>query len=363
MRSLKRRDELGASAVVVAVSLVAIFGAALLAIDTGLLWRQRRVILTATDAAALAEARAAALAPVPVTSCGGLWTTYVARNAGSSAEPISCTVRPGTIAGAGSVEVQARTTSPVRFGGVLGVADGKPFASSIARYGFITEAEGLRPMGICVQNVHVAEWLAYRNGTLPASVYNALRGSGPGHPVYAGAGVVHRISYTKDNPAACGSAPGNWGFFDYNGGANSNADLVNWILYGYYGNRVGIGDCNAEDGSVGEPCSADTGSAGGSIQGALNQILGTQFAVPVFDLATGSGGTTTYRISHFIGVIMRGFRVMGAEAQRYLDLEFVNLVLEGNCCSYVPPGVDTGIRSVRLCSVDHDPISETIRCG
>ncbi|HVL32592.1 MAG TPA: hypothetical protein VM600_03320, partial [Actinomycetota bacterium] len=55
LRALRRED--GVSAVIVAVSLTAIFGSAVLSVDAGSVWRQRRSIITDTDAAALAAAR------------------------------------------------------------------------------------------------------------------------------------------------------------------------------------------------------------------------------------------------------------------------------------------------------------------
>src|SRR5438876_282683 len=87
-----------------------------------------------------------------------------------------------------------------------------------------------------------------------------------------------------DGPAsACDAAPGNWGFVDLDGGANSNQDLVNWLRYGYDG-AVGVNDCNA-DGTTGDPCEADPGATGCSACTALQYLVDTQqaFSILVFD--------------------------------------------------------------------------------
>ena len=85
MRSLRLapRDERGAASIIVALSLVAIFVSAMLSIDAGMLWTQRRTIATATDAAALSEARRIALSPSAPSSCDPSWTTLLTRNAGA----------------------------------------------------------------------------------------------------------------------------------------------------------------------------------------------------------------------------------------------------------------------------------------
>ncbi|HVL90444.1 MAG TPA: pilus assembly protein TadG-related protein, partial [Actinomycetota bacterium] len=167
MRGVRvRRDERGAAAIVVALSLVVVMAAAMLTIDAGMLWNQRRTIATATDAAALAEARRAALTPGAATACGSQWVTMLSRNTRSQADALSCTVLPGD-RGA-SFEVRARLASPVGFGAALGVRDAEAFASSVARFDPVSLVlEKTRPIAVCTQNTHMQEWFAYLDGTIP----------------------------------------------------------------------------------------------------------------------------------------------------------------------------------------------------
>src|SRR2546427_12837476 len=84
------RDERGISAVVVVVSLIALFGAAVLSIDAGSAWATRRKIVTATDAAALAAARlfskglADPCSPLGITAAENEATTVLHANAGNA---------------------------------------------------------------------------------------------------------------------------------------------------------------------------------------------------------------------------------------------------------------------------------------
>lgn len=364
MRSLTvGRDERGAAAIVVSLSLVAVMAAGMLSIDAGMLWSQRRTILTGTDAAALDEARRVALVAAPPATCDPSWTTLVTRNGGPEAEPLSCSI-VRSAGGRTSVEVQARLRSQVGFGHAVGVGDQKAFSSSMARIDpAVVMMEKLRPMGVCTENAHLTEWLSYLNGTMSASAYNAQRGVLPLHPAYPDTGVVHRVMYTKDQPTACGEAPGNWGLVDFNGGSTGTPELRTWILNGYTGHRIAVDDCNADNATAGEWCPASTGAFSGSIESALTSIIGVTFPLPLFDRVVGTGSGATYHLIGFLGVKLHGFQVSGTEAGRYLDLEFVTLTAKNQCC--VKPGVpaiDAGIRAVRLCSADHDPISESTRC-
>lgn len=365
MRSMRcGHDQSGAAAIIVALSLVAIMAAAMLTIDAGMLWTQRRTVATASDAAALAEARRAALLPGRPSACGSQWVTMLSRNTNAQADPISCTVLAGTRAGQAAFEVKARLASPVGFGAALGVRDAEAFASSVARYDPVAILlSGARPMGLCTEGPHLLEWFSYLNGTLSADAYHLLRGTMPAHPLYSSAGVVHRIMYTKEQPLACGGAAGNWGFIDFNGGNNSTGELRRWLRDGYNDNALAVGDCNADNAAPGEWCPGNTGAASNSISNALRALIGTTFPLPLFDQVRGTGSNAEYRIAGFIGVILRGFRVTGAEAGRYLDLEFTSLIGSGRCCPVTETSVvDGGVRTVRLCSVDHDPLSVATRC-
>lgn len=398
-----RNDERGISSVIAAFSLVALFGAAVLSLDAGNVWQTRRNIVTATDAAALEQARtfsklpgfAGSGVPCPIT-----YTDYLLRNGGAGTEPIGCTAHYVT-SGTGYVTVEARKAARTRFGGLFGIGDTSPYSMSAAMWGFVSKVDGLRPMGLCSNNGHFREWIAFKTGLIDEAAYLALRGTedvgtadGPDpdpyldpprdgkidYPTYpAIPGVVHRVYFTTDSPDECPSVPGekatpgNWGWMDFNGGSNADPELIRWIRYGYSDNPVGVNDCDGDAGTPGgesgDTCNGTTGSRGGSVEDALEELVDnqTKFAIPIYDTASGPGNNAQFGIYAFVGVILRGFEVNGAESRRYFDFDFVDLQLSGNCCiSTAPSGVDTGIRGIKICAVDHDTkASQTVatRCG
>ena len=355
-----------------AISLLGLFGAALLSMDYGNTVSTRRNLVTGTDSTALDQAKHLAFASSG--TCQLTWTDYLIRNVGGAGTtPLTCTPSfgTGTQTGMGWVGVDARKSAETRFGGLFGLGNTNPYSFSAAQWGFITQAEGLRPMGICLENEHIQEWIAYQNGGMTETQYNALPVTDLlAHPIYPGAGVTHRILFTKDNPDDCGTdAPGNWGWMDFecNNDAdtpaeicgNSNAELVQLIQYGYQ-ELAGLGDCDGDAGTpggeTGDYCNGDTGSSGGSVGSALNSLISNQieFLIPIFDSVTVDSGNNVYfNMVYFVAVRLLGFRMTGPESGRYFDFEFVELVASGNCCSPAP-AVDTGIRGVRLCAVDHD---------
>lgn len=341
------RDERGASAVIVGVSLFALMGMLLLTLDAGSLWTARRDILTGTDSAALAAAHTVTTGGTTTTACNN-YGDVIKKSAGAESFPVSCSLGAGSTAEFGYVVVEGRKPSPVRFGGLFGIGDKQPYSLSAARWGYASSVGGLRPIGICTENTHIQGYL----------------GNGPDvgiHPPYLPLTTpVHRIMYTKDNPNACGGdAPGNWGFIDLDSGANSNADLTDWILNGY-DEEVAVGDCDPTTPAA-DPCEGDTGSSGGSIANDLQKLVttGEVFTIILFDSVSGSGATTRYNVWAFLGVKLRGFRVSGAAALRYLDLEFLRTVRPGKCCSRTGR---TPVFAMALCTVDHDPQSEASRC-
>lgn len=173
-RSFRFRDERGISAVTVAVSLMAMFSALVLSIDSGQLWTTRRNIITGTDAAVLHAAR---LFSTPVAN-GGLdpcnSTHQVAAETGATnvllennpealhdetATPDGwqVTLYDSSLCGTagfipGKVRFDGRLTSDQAFSSLFGFQPPSAISSSTAAWGYITAAgQGLRPIGICDQ--------------------------------------------------------------------------------------------------------------------------------------------------------------------------------------------------------------------
>ena len=299
------------------------------------------------------------------------------------------------VPGTGYVGVQGRKVSDTRFGGLFGIGDSRPYSFSAARIGYPSAVKGLRPIGLCIENHHYQEWLALQNGTMSQAQYEALNDiPSAEHPSYAGAGVVHHITWNKDQPNACGdidNSPGNWGWQDFNGNGNPSSELADQILNGYDGLVSAPGDCDADgtspdpSGGAGDQCNGDPGAGGGSSSGgcsmpvsnvaeALRCIMsrpGTppvihEFPIVVFDNATdcttggGGGNNCAYDLARYVYVRMWGFD-LGSNG--YFDFEFVEGVATGLCCDTSPAQDD--VKIVFLCAVDHDisGLSEAQRCG
>ena len=181
MKSFLRKiqDERGISAVIVAVSVLGLFGASVLAIDAGSAWATRRKIVTGTDAAALAAARYFASSASQACVMGdGTWngnqipngeteasTVLHANSAAAEHDPATgfwltvsgcSTGRP-----VGHVRVDAKLGSKQAFSGIFGFGQTKPFSSSTAEFGYNLAPVGLRPIAICDQSsVTTAQWSA-----------------------------------------------------------------------------------------------------------------------------------------------------------------------------------------------------------
>lgn len=399
---LRLRNEDGVAAVIVVVSLVGIFSAALLSLDFGNMWSTRKTIISGTDATALDQALfVAKTGAVDCNRIGGPafngayqdWTNILQINtSGFVVGTQTCQVTTLNSGGiVGYVSVEAKKEAETRFGGLLGVGNSQPYSLSAARVYYPDAVQGLRPIGICIQNSHVQEWLGYLNNGTP------MPSTGPDHPSYQGATLpVHRITYSKDSNDACGGAPGNWGFQDYDGddGGNSDEEFKDWMLDGYEGLVNAPSDCdndgsgsNDQPGGVGDSCPGNPGSgAANSGQGCSNDSLASvlacvqsvpgsppevkEFPIVIFDGATcdssggaGGGNTCTFNVVRYVVVRLWGFKLTGSQDARYFDFEFVPGIANGPCCDPTPDQTD--IKAVQICAVDHDTsgLTQAQRCA
>jgi Flp pilus assembly protein TadG len=309
------RDEKGAVAVIVGLCSLMIFAFAAYAIDSGRAWTSRRHLVTASDAGALAAAQSYASNQ---TGCPGAAADAVSANH-SGASLVACTpVQKSTTSG--YVTVKATATLDYTFAAIFGQNSKVISSTTTAQWGIPASVSGLRPFGLCIEaNQQLKDWLANPVGT---------------------SGVV-RVAYGKDQPTACGDAPGNWGVVDFDGGANSNSDIMQWTQNGYPGQV-----------SVGDVLSGDTGAISNSIDSELSFLKssGQTFALPVFDTITDPGANAQMHIVAFVIVKLVDYRLTGNQADRYFDVIFTNSVVSGPCCSQ--NGIDTGVRAIRICDVD-----------
>lgn len=409
-----RHDDDGATLVLVAVSLIGLFGISMLAVDAGSLLTSRRGVVTDTDAAALGAARR--LSQVTPLECVGLLAGNVGvaaseasymlteNNANttlvSPADATSGTNPTVTTNGAcesGTVRVEGETPGRLFFAPIFGFDEPQIYSSSTAEWGPLTGVKGLRPFGICDKNHHFVEW----NTVLPGTEYPS-QSDYPGlagvplptwdHPTahtngtpYTAAGVVHRLFFDRvvGVDGQCGSAPGNWGWHDYNGtgpGATPNGKdaIKKWLESGYDGwVRLDPHDCNELTAGE-EDCNTNTGAGGASISAALDNLVCSgsltlkqcvedhdkDFLILVHENVSGTGNNAVYDQLAFLSVVLRGHnKITGNEGGpggcdpmsnpdpcSYFDLEFVDIQLSGEVGSSFDPGVKSA-RGIQLCGV------------
>ncbi len=319
----------GAVALMASVAMVAIFGFTALSVDLGNAWQNRRHLVTATDAAALAAAQEYALYGNGCTSVAG---TYISKNK-SDATLSAYTPSTGALNNqtSGHVLVTAERSIDYAFAPVIGVDSTRLASTTVARYGIPSSAGGLRPFGLCADALlGVPEFVAW----IPAN--------GPSQPAL--------IEYDKSaQPNACNGSdpvPGNWATMDFDGGANSNSDIQTWTMDGYP-DLVSPGIVPG-----------DTGAFNPSLNTELQFLEDTQliFPLPIFDSASGNGSGSDFNIVGFVSVQIVDFNTQGAQSNRSLTLRFVAAVVEGACCD--PGGIDTGTRVVQICAVSAADIGD-----
>jgi Flp pilus assembly protein TadG len=306
--------ERGAVAVIVAICAVVLFGMAAFAIDVGDAWQTRRRLITATDAAALAAAQKYAEGG---DGCATEPATFVAAN-DVGASVTSCSfndLEPG----AGYVTVDAEKTVDFRFAGVLGITSDDITSTTTAAYGQALAVSGLRPFGLCDKSTAFSGWLADDKPTPSDAI---------------------QIPYTKDSPDDCGAnAPGNWSILDFDGGANSNRDTMDWVHDGY------PGEIDSE-----QTVEGDTGAFSNSLNSQLTYLRDNaiEITLPIYTSVTGDGANAVFQLIDFVSLVIVDFQTTGPEETRYLTVRFVTDVVQGRCCKH---DTDTGVRVVMICAV------------
>ncbi len=305
MRRSRWGAEDGAVAATAAITMLALFGTSMLAIDGGNLWSSRRNLITDTDAAALAAARhlvGTDCQASDVDDAEALALEVLADNDTTTQVPsgspaVVCTVH------AGRVSVTAERPTDLTFGGLAGLPEVDVTSTSIAQYGQVVEGRGLRPIAICNRDPHFLELLVETNrltldeiapdgedsddGRLRDKVEELLDKDDPvgedEHPTTGRDGnaydaEVHRLHFTRsETVAGCGEASGNWGWLDFDGdgkGAGGGfAQVADWIVNGYDGTVI-VGeneDCATEVDEE-KDCIGEPGAGGKSWEDALEQV-------------------------------------------------------------------------------------------
>ncbi len=315
------RSERGVAGAIVALMLTVVLGLAAVVVDVGNSWQTRRHLVTATDAAALAAAQAYVQ---DSTGCDAVAADYINKNFGA-ATMTACTYVAPSATAPGRVTVEAETLVDFNFAPALGIDDTTVTSSTTVRFDRASSVSGgLRPFGLC-------------NAVLDTFTPTIVPDNG----------VIYRVYYGKDqHPDSCGgnNVGGNWGILDFDGGSNPQGDIRDWTEFGYPG-TVNIGDI----------IDGNPGAYSNSLNGALTELLNVDyFTLPIFDTANGNGSNAEFHIVNFAVVKLHGFKLTGAEKNRYFEIEFLDRVVQGtgghDQISYGPWVID-------VCAVDGTPIS------
>lgn len=232
MLSRLKKDERGIAAVVVAVVVIALMGAAMITIDAGNIWTTRRGIITGTDASVLDAAQmfntGAFNACEATTSGSAAWnaanqhaTDVLAQNHFRAehdlTDPIQFDVdvldasQCGIVGGytPGKVTYEGRLEAQGFFSSIFGFGNTKPVSTSTAAWGYIQSiGEGLRPISVCEDyeqfQIYLDYWQALHDGDATndagaRNTYNGYFGTEQGLAVDGSPGDVDPIDGVVPN--------------------------------------------------------------------------------------------------------------------------------------------------------------------
>lgn len=271
---MRRDNERGAVAVMVAILAVVLVGVGAIAVDIGNIAAEKSQLQNGADAAALAVADTCAQS---ASSCGGgalsLAGTYANANANdgtSNVQQPSIDLNAGTV----TVNTSTRETSgsgslTMTFAKALGINTMPVSATATARWGYPTRGRSILPLAM-----NVCEFNLNSSATNPVPQKIITQG-GNGTP-------------------------------DCNGKNSSNQVMPGgfaWLT------PTGPGACELNVG-VGDWVQTSTGASApnGCISNVFQpSLLGTNVAVPIYDDFTGTGNNTYYHISKWAGFHILGW--------------------------------------------------------
>lgn len=304
MRSLEdsgigSRRERGAAIAYFAFLMAALVGVSGFVVDGGRLWSQRRLLVAATDAAALAGAAAAS---EQADACAEAYS-YLLINATSVSDQTCLPIRSGR---AGIIEVSASQDVDYLFASVLGLNSGTAKATSTAVWND-RPLPGARPFVICEDAApELVDWLLNPDGD----------------------SFTMRLYVASDHSVAeCsadGAAPGNWGTVDFDGGSNGASQLRDWVEFGY---EEGVYTSASTASCSVDPFGCydgDPGSISGSLNTALSIFEDLTEPVPIilYSLAESGGSNLMFRFSKVALGTLTDYKVNGQNKTRFLEFTF-----------------------------------------
>jgi Flp pilus assembly protein TadG len=281
----RRREERGAIAIWVALSIVPILAFVAIVADVGLMYWERGQLQNGADAAAMAVAQECAANPSTCMGvANGIASDYASVNANDDSAAIEAIEFSDVTASSGKVRV---TTSTLTEAGATALKH--PFASLIV------------PHASTVQAAAKAEWGAPIAGsTFPLTIAECEFADLAPQDADTVNPVVSELLINDSNtgePCADGS-PGGFGWLD----------AVDCAATVSAGGTVG-----------GAPGIQPTESKTGCDEDDFNAILCTTQLVPLYSATTAQGQNATYTISRFAAFVITAFKTGGARSAVYCD--------------------------------------------
>jgi hypothetical protein len=303
--AVRARSENGQVAVVMAVFLAVLAGAAAMATDVGSWYRADRATQAAADAAALAGAQGLHLS---TADAAALAEEYATKNGGGDIEiSFGTKVVPGDL-----ITVKLSRPAPGYFSKLFGIDEVQVQARATARAGIPSEARGVAPIAV-----------DERHPMLQCRCF--------GEPTQLALRNLH-------NPGG-GDAAGAFSLVNLdsrNGSGNIGAEtLAEWILDGYEGS-LPLGIYRSSP-------SADFNS--GHIRNAIDERLGTELLFPVYRSITQGGSQAEYDVVAWVGFVPTSFT--GGGSRGTIHGYFTQVIWSGLAdeTGTVP---DLGVRAISL---------------
>jgi Flp pilus assembly protein TadG len=305
-RALYRRtDERGQVAVLFALFLAVLAGAAAMATDVGSWYRADRAAQATADAAALAGAQGLNLS---TADAAALAEEYAEKNGGGDVTiSFSTRVVPNDL-----ITVTVSRPTPGYFSKVFGIEEVEVEARATARAGVPSKARGVAPIGVNEQH----PMLQCRCWGQPTQL--ELRNlHDPGGSDAAGAFSLVNLDSI------------------YHGGNIGAETLADWIREGYDG-ELPLGIYRSAP-------SADFNS--GHIRSAINQVLGSELLFPVYRSVVEGGSQAEYDIVAWVGFVPTSFT--GGGSRGTIRGYFTQVIWHGLAdeSGSVP---DLGVRTISL---------------
>jgi len=322
--------ESGAIAVTVAILFPLVLSLSAIGLNYASLVAERRQLITATDAAALAGAIVRAEGGDPVAACRDLLAANHSDEVAASAE---CLVQPD-----GSVFVRARSTPPFFFLPAGSGLTAEAVASSRAIAGYPTGVLGTRPFGICLHNPELNAYLASGGpGERDTDTIRAIANLNEACDELTGTLLQRMVDGVVPLDGCSGTGENDLNIFLANGSdcVSSVCDVV--------GTRESWGASNRTQ---------------------LQSELVRDRTYPVFILARNtpdrnesaiagcppvtSGGRTTFTIVGFTGMTIHGTPTVGGNVVS-MRVSFDELQVTGPCCAIEDRAGVGGLRTTQMC--------------